>query len=224
MIENNSANMKTVVETYLIEETVDLIYDNEKLEKWNSIVEELGLSGQTQIVKPEKSPIPFMHMKQSFENIFQTLCPAKRKINQYDLTPIPLEILELVALSTREQYFNDIEVWYDDKAPDPVAVGIVYTNWYVEAHGKAEKSGFPTKKEAEEYANTIGGGKVSFYSWYNKKYLIGRWGDVKHSFEELKEMATKRYITQNEVTIKQQIKDAERQLVDLETTAFNMFN
>ncbi len=222
MIENNSQDMKTVVETYLIEETVDLIYDNEKLDKWNSIVDELGLAGQTQIVKPEKSPIPFTHMKQSLKSVFETLCPAKRKVKQYDLTPIPLEILELVALSTRENYFHDIEIWYDDKAPDPVAIGIIYTNWYVELDGKNVKSNL-TKEEAEQHAIEVGG-KVSKYDWYKKEYLIGRWGDVKHSFEELKEMATKRYVAQNEVQLRQQIKDAERQLVDLETTAFNLFN
>jgi hypothetical protein len=55
---NNHESMKTIVETFLIEETIDLIYDNEQLDKWNKHVQELGLIGQTKIVQTDKSPIP----------------------------------------------------------------------------------------------------------------------------------------------------------------------
>ena len=48
----NHPAMKTVVETFVIEETQELIYDNEKLDKWNKYVEELGLTGQTKIITP----------------------------------------------------------------------------------------------------------------------------------------------------------------------------
>ena len=34
-LSKNSEEMKTVVETFVIEETAPLIYDNDKLEKWN---------------------------------------------------------------------------------------------------------------------------------------------------------------------------------------------
>jgi len=44
-MKNNSKEMKTVVETFLMEETVELTYDQEKLDKWNGLVEELGLLG-----------------------------------------------------------------------------------------------------------------------------------------------------------------------------------
>src|SRR5688572_22578206 len=122
-LENNSSEMKTVVETFVIEETAELIYDNEKLDKWNELVGDLGLSGQTKIIKPTKSPIPFMHLKTSMKNVFEVLCPRKVAVEEYDVTPIPLEILELVALSKKEGYFTSIEIWYDEKSPDPVCVG-----------------------------------------------------------------------------------------------------
>jgi len=48
-LSNNSNEMKTVVETFVVEETASLIYDNEQLDNWNSIVEELGLKGQASI-------------------------------------------------------------------------------------------------------------------------------------------------------------------------------
>ena len=40
-LQNNSSEMKTVVETFIIEETADLIYDNEQLDKWNELVDKL---------------------------------------------------------------------------------------------------------------------------------------------------------------------------------------
>lgn len=43
----NSADTKTIVETFVIEETQELIYDNEKLDNWNTMVKDLGLNGQT---------------------------------------------------------------------------------------------------------------------------------------------------------------------------------
>ena len=38
MLKNNSEEMKTVVEPFVIEETQELIYDNEKLNQWNKLV------------------------------------------------------------------------------------------------------------------------------------------------------------------------------------------
>ena len=97
LLSHNSETMATVVETFVIEETAELIYDGEALETWNNLVSELGLKGQTEIVKPEKSPIPFMHLKQGYVNMFETLCPRKVDVSEYNKTPIPVEILKLIA-------------------------------------------------------------------------------------------------------------------------------
>ena len=64
-LNKNSKEMKTVVETFLMEETVELTYDQEKLNKWNDLVSELGLEGQERIVEPTKSPIPFKFMDET---------------------------------------------------------------------------------------------------------------------------------------------------------------
>ena len=189
MLEHNPPQMKTLVETFLIEETTDLIYDVDKLEKWHSHVTELGLTGQTQIVKPNKSPIPFMHMKQEVVNMFKVLCPATVAVNEYSLTPIPLEILDLVALSKNEKYFDMIQIWFDNKSPDPLCVGLTYQN--------------------EE-------DRVKGYSWRMNHYLIGKWYDVKQSFEELKERAAKRYKAQERNRLEQQIVTYQRDLEDLD--------
>jgi len=196
LTKNNSAEMKTVVETFIIEETAELIYDNDKLDKWNQMVEELGLSGQKTIVKQYKSPIPFMHMKPFIKSILEVLCPCKKSVENYDITPIPVEILDLITLSKRENYFDKMEIWYDDKSPDPCCVGLVYQN------------------ESD---------RASKYEWNMRPYLIGKWSDVKQSFAELKERAVSRFRVEEENRIKLQIRYNQRQLEDLDSTIFNKF-
>lgn len=196
LLKNNSNEMATVVETFLTEETVQLIYDGEELEKWNRIVEELGLKGQTHIVKKDKSPIPFMHLKTSMCSVFETLCPRKVDVKDYNISPIPVEILDLIALSVKEEYFYKIQIWYDEKSPDPVCVGFKYDT---EEHAKAG------------------------YEWYAEKYLLGKWGDVKHSFSTLIEMAKKRFLVEQTASYKQQLKHYTRALEDIENEAITKF-
>jgi hypothetical protein len=229
LLTNNSNEMKTVVETFIIEETESLIYDNEKLDDWNKHVAELGLKGQNKIVKPNKSPIPFMFVKSSMKSVFETLCPRKVNVESYDVTPIPLEILELIALSKKEDYFNNIEIWYDDKDPDPLCLGVLSSivlhkkGTYTELEGLK----FSKKSEAEDYVkeNNLKD-EVDIYdrTWDAKYYLLGKWADVKHSFEELKEKAKARYIAAEGNNFRKTIKEAQRNLDDLELKAFELFN
>lgn len=199
MLQNNNQSMATVVETFLIEETVNLIHDNETLQKWNEKVAELGLEGQQQVlVVKDKSPIPFMWMNDAIIATFETLCPTKVLVEKYDKTPIPLEILDLVSLSKNEGYFYKMEIWYNEQEKDPVCVG------YCEDL---------TKKEKEEW----------YKNYYAKKYLIGRWADVKASLDTLTKRAREIFIANSKSAIEQQIRDAKRQIEDIETTADRRF-
>lgn len=194
----NNVSMKTVVETFIIEETQELIYDNEKLDQWNKHVAELGLKGQTKIRKAEKSPIPFLHMKKSMVKTFETLCPRKVKLEEYDKTPIPVEILDLVLLSKNEGYFSKFAIWYDDMTPDPVCIGFAKNaNW-----------------------------KPEYDSWDSYSfdlYLIGRWADMKACMEDLVAKAKKMFIKQEHNRLTQDIKTAERKIEDLKRTADTEF-
>jgi hypothetical protein len=214
--------MKTSVETFLIEETVELIYDNEKLEKWNELVDKLNLGGQTRIVAKDKSPIPFMNLNQSMVNVFKTLCPRQVDVTDYDVTPIPVEILDLISLSVKEDYFNKIEIWYDEKSPDPACVGTTgyfyQSTWYDDRDRSLDNKKFRTKQECID----AGCKNVNFSE--DKKYLLGKWADVKHSFEKLKEMAIKRYKIEQGHEYKKRIKEAQRELDDLDVKAFERFN
>jgi len=228
---NNSKEMNTIVETFIIEETVELIYDNEKLDEWNNYVKELGLSGQTKITKPEKSPIPFMHLKAGMIEVFKTLCPMAVNVSKYDCTPIPVEILSLISLSTKEMYFNRIEIWYDQKNIDPACIGVKSDYYLYDGYNKNVPKelciNYSSKEEAKkialQYNPELGNGS---FGWETNEryYLIGKWADVKHSFEDLKEMAKKRYMDEKGNDLRKTIKDAERGLIDLETSAFDLFN
>ncbi len=199
MLQNNNESMQTVVETFIIEETSNLIYDNDALQKWNEKIEELGLEGQKQVlVVKDKSPVPFMWMNEAIIATFETLCPTKVPVEQYNKTPIPLEILELVSLSKKEGYFYKMEIWYNEQEKDPVCVG------YVEDLSHTEKEDW-------------------YKNFYAKKYLIGRWADVKASIDALTKRARQIFIANSKSGIEQQIRDAKRMLEDIETTADRKF-
>lgn len=223
LLSHNSETMATVVETFVIEETAELIYDGEALETWNNLVSELGLKGQTEIVKPEKSPIPFMHLKQGYVNMFKTLCPSNVDVSEYNKTPIPVEILKLIALSTNENYFDKLQIWYDDKNPDPVAVGITgywyQSSWSNNRNKDLDGKRFKSKQECKDAGATS---EIHFSE--QEHYLIGKWADVKQSFEELKERAKTRFIEENGASYRSQIKYYQRQLNDLEEDVIKRFS
>lgn len=197
-MQNNNQSMATVTETFFIEETMNLVHDNEALKKWNDKCEELGLEGQKQIVSEDKSPIPFLWMNTALIATFETLCPTKVNIEKYSKTPIPVEILELVSLSNKESYFDFVQIWYNDKVKDPVCIGF---------------------KVDDEYK-----GKDGWYlQHYSQKYLLGRWADVKASLDQLIDRAKKLFIRNETLELNQQIKDRQRKLEDLETEAENKF-
>ena len=221
-MKQNANEMKTVVETFIIEETAELIYDNESLDKWNNLIKDLGLKGQECLVKTDKSPIPFMHLKTSLENVFITLCPIQVEVEAYNATPIPVEILDLVALSKREGYFNKIQVWYDDKDPDPVVVGITghwyQPDWHDDRVRELDGKKFSTVQEARE------AGAKSVYFTEKNKYILGKWADVKRPLTELKKMAYDRYLLENGAKLRKEIKETQRKLDDLEIDAVERFN
>lgn len=223
LTENNHAIMKTQVETFVIEENAELIYDGEALENWKELVEDLGLKGQTNIVKTEtSSPIPFLHLKKGMVETLKTLLPREYKVEDFDVTPIPLEILKLVALAKKEEYFESIFVWYDDKNPDPAVVGVNFI--YYSINNGIWENRHPSKSSAQAEMTANGWQGEPYRTYDGEFYLIGKWGDVKQTFDELKEKAKKRFIEEKGASLRQSIRDYNRQLDDLEQTAINKFN
>lgn len=199
MLQNNNSSMQTVVETFLVEETISLIHDGEALQKWNDRITELGLEGQKEVlVVKDKSPIPFMWMNEAIIHTFETLCPTKVLVEKYNKTPIPLEILDLVALSKNEGYFFKMEIWYNEKEKDPVCIG------FAEDTSRNDTDGW-------------------YKTHYAKKYLIGRWADVKASLDSLTAKAKQIFILSTISQLEQTIRDAQRKIEDIEYHANNTF-
>lgn len=196
---NNNESMATVVETFFVEETINLIHDNDALAKWNAKVEELGLEGQrTVLIDKEKSPIPFLWMNAALVSTFKVLCPTGVDVEKYDKTPIPVELLEVVGLCMKEGYFAKIKVWYNEKEKDPVIIG------------------YTMPKDGDVSSNWS-------LDYYSQKYLIGRWADVKASLDSLVERAKKIFFQQETIRLKKEVRERQRELEDLESTINDKF-
>lgn len=114
-----------MIQSFIVEESKELIYDSDKIQEWKEKCEELGLAQQLALANHEKSPIPFECMNTVSLRVYETLCPAREDYKLYHKTTIPLQVLSLIALSEKEGYFSRIEIWFDDKTPDPIAVGFI---------------------------------------------------------------------------------------------------
>lgn len=110
-----------IVETYFQE---DMRETFSEANEWKEKVEELGLQGQVDMVGKAKSPIPYLRMSDELLAIFETLCPDKTDILQFDRETIPLEALKDVGLCHTEQYFEKLEVWSSHIDSDPIIVGV----------------------------------------------------------------------------------------------------
>ena len=62
------------------------------------------------------------------------------------------------------------------------------------------------------------------YYYEKQRYLLGKWADVKRSFDDLREMATKRFVAEKGNELRKQIKEVQRELDDIEIKAFEQFN
>jgi hypothetical protein len=135
------------VQIFMLEDNKELIYDADQLKEFQDIVSELGLKCHNHR-DVEKSPIPYQLLDEATMRAFKILCPVVSKIKDYT-SEIPLEVLRHIKLSETEKYFDWVEIWHNEKDPDPFAVGRVYKD--------------STSREKE-------------YTWSAHHYLIGRWG------------------------------------------------
>ena len=87
--------MPTIVQSFMVNETKELVLDGHKLAEWNELVAELGLFGQVETTNGDKSPIPFVFMKQNLKNVMEQLCPRKVEVTDFKISPIPLDILKV---------------------------------------------------------------------------------------------------------------------------------
>jgi hypothetical protein len=210
-----------MVQIFQNEELNDVMFQVEALDEWKEIATSLGMEHQLTFVKSAESPLPYPYINKSMDIVFSTLCPTKVNFKQYDKTPIPLEVMKQIAFSIKENHFKEIEIWYDDKSPDPIAVGKTY-QWYVYdkkynrlKDDKNKDVLFETENEAKEYAEL-----VSFDCYGTSKttinyYAIARWADELRPLNELKEIAKGRLLERFGAVLRVEIEEKTQALKKL---------
>jgi hypothetical protein len=134
---------------FLIEEHKEIIFEGTEIDKWKSLVDELGLTEQAKLIEGSKSPIPFPVMTEAQQAIYSVILETKTPYKQFQGEAIPLSVLSLIALCEREHYFEKIEIWYSRQNPDPLVIGKNYPD---------ESS------------------RNNKYEWYMIPSLIAQWG------------------------------------------------
>jgi hypothetical protein len=188
-------------------------FDVEELDEWKLLAKEMGLDNQLAFVEHAKTPNPFPNMNNSTQTIMKTLCPTIVEMKAYTKSTIPLEVMQLIGASVRDNQFQRIEIWYDDKTLDPIAVGITekyfaYNDKYNRMEDSEKKTMlFNTKEEVKPYAELVGFNFKSLGTDNVEKYLIARWGDVLKSDEELKKMANERLMEKYGAELRNEIEE-----------------
>ena len=116
---------------------------------------------------------------------------------------MPLEVMRELAFCKTEKYFNTIRIWYDDKTPDPIAVGTCtrFSASYYKTEEAKEKGSyhdrdstpydFTSREQAKDYVETMGF-VFNDTNTQTNDYLITRWADELRPMEELKKLALER--------------------------------
>lgn len=125
-----------MTEVYLQPELEELITEPDKKQLWEEKITELGLEGQQSLTKnsEKSSASPYTFMNTQMKLVFNTLCPGKSTVEKYAKSTIPLDILSHIALCKQEGYFKKLEIWYDDKTPDPILVGYLSDSYSSDIH------------------------------------------------------------------------------------------
>lgn len=217
-----------MVEIYFEKELSDIVFESDVLEEWKNINEELGLKGQVELARGTKSPIPFPFMNKKMVNVCQALCPMITSIEDYDKSPIPIEILRQAKFAINEKHFAKLKIWYDDKSPDPFMVGET-GDWYgylkvnndeLRVQNAEKLKEFKTLEEYQQAAEIMQlqypGSIIKPPSFQTKdKYLIGRWGDQLRDFKELTELAIKKLTEEFTSETKAEIAKMEQKLASI---------
>jgi hypothetical protein len=213
------------VQIYQNEELNDLMFQVRSCIVFREALDEWNMDNQLGFVQRAETPIPYPHINNSMEITFKTLCPRVEDFRKYNKTPIPLDVLKQISLSVNDKHFQTIEIWYDDKTPDPFAVGI--TSQFYAFNRKYEhlknSDGvlmlFSSKSDGEEYCKVIGFDMYGIHETNITKYLIARWADVMRPLSELKELAKERLIEKYGAEIKNTIENSTQALKNINENA-----
>lgn len=223
-----------MVETYFNTELEDITFEVEKLDEWKELTKELGLENQLNLTKSSNSPIPFPYMNLVMNRVYETLCPRKVDYKEYKITPIPLEVLKMIKLAVNDNHFTIIEIWYDDKTPDPVVIGkkrqfhcyyktLNNGNLYIK-DDKSNYIDFDSKQAAKEYCSAAGLDYLDAFEQPSSNYLIARWGDELRDFSTLKKLAIERFLDNEGGEMKKDFAKLQERINILKENTVSYFN
>lgn len=221
-----------MVELFFNKELADVAFEVEALDEWKSIAQELGFEAQLSLTKGKESPIPYPFMNEVMNRVYSQLCPAKVEFKTYNKSTIPLEIMKQIAYSVRERHFQKIEIWYDDKTPDPLVVG-EHGIYYLYEKSKysrltdvdGKQIEFSDLDEAVKYLADNGLSETHNYTFDKKgSYIIGRWGDELLDFPSLKKRAVESFIENEAGELKKDIATKTEKLKLINENTQSYFN
>lgn len=219
----------TVVTKYYQNENIALIYDNDAIDEYKALIQELNI---TPVEPKEANPITFTRIDKSLEDTITQLCPSKVEYTQYKFSTIPLEVLQAIKMCINNKYFDTINIYYTKEQKDPFVVGVVATDFFVtdsnnkqlkRSIGKDEYTWWPRdlafQKLKEDPTVTL-----KPCEWASDaKFLIARWGDENLTLDELRAKAAKSYVQSHSLELKKKINEAKRELEDIELESLVKF-
>lgn len=145
------------VKIYREPENESLILNEEELADYHALVESLGLKAPVP-EEEKKCPNVYQNLNNPVKTQLQAVCPRSSKIQDYVRTTIPLEVLRVYEFATKNNMFDEYEIWYNDKAPDPMLIGFKYASEKDKTEGR---------------------------KWNGVYTLMARWGDEALEMDEL---------------------------------------
>ena len=219
-----------MVQIYQNEELNDVLFQVESLDEWQQIAQELKMDKQLKFVEQCKSPNPYPFITESMNRIFGTLCPSKVDFKSYDKTPIPLEVMKQIAFSVKENHFAYIQIWFDDKTPDPFVIGTSQEySPYDDSYSRLKNADgqdaiFYSEKEAKEYCDVVGFKYKAISKTNVLNYLIARWGDEIRPIAELKNLAKERLVEKYGAELKNEIEEKNQALKKIKENTLLFLN
>jgi len=129
----------------------------EACEAANSMIEELGLTGQQSLISPDQSDTrcPYRQWHAIEAEVYGLLCPSVDKVEDYDADVIPLRVLQVLSHAKSLGIYCEFRVLHaaNPSVKDPVLVGVPEgqtwqnTKWHILARWGAELDEFPVLME-----------------------------------------------------------------------------
>ncbi len=119
-----------------IEPELEILQDEASAAEWFETASRLGLDKQITLAdksETKKAP-PYSFIDPKTSRIIQILCPCRVLYKDYDVSTIPLDIMQEIDKCITNRWYHKIYICYDDKSPDPFVIGKLRDEWSSPMH------------------------------------------------------------------------------------------